>query len=94
MLYKPVVPFGKLRFQHIGILGADRDVYKRQVRQDAHKVDTVLCGKQLLAFSLHKTALYQFFNDGGAGGGSSKPLSLIHISFEATAERNYQYMAL
>jgi len=24
MLYKPVVPFGKLRFQHIGILGADR----------------------------------------------------------------------
>ncbi|CCL63097.1 conserved hypothetical protein [Clostridioides difficile E9] len=24
VLYKPVVPFGKLRFQHIGILGADR----------------------------------------------------------------------
>ncbi|MGO0807377.1 hypothetical protein ACTPEF_26470, partial [Clostridioides difficile] len=24
MLDKPVVPFGKLRFQHIGILGADR----------------------------------------------------------------------
>ena len=24
VLDKPVVPFGKLRFQHIGILGADR----------------------------------------------------------------------
>jgi len=24
MLDKPVVPFGKLRFQHIGILSADR----------------------------------------------------------------------
>ncbi|CCL71562.1 hypothetical protein BN185_1040027 [Clostridioides difficile E28] len=24
VLYKPVVPFGKLHFQHIGILGADR----------------------------------------------------------------------
>ena len=24
VLYKPVVPFGKLHFQHIGILGANR----------------------------------------------------------------------
>ena len=30
-------------------------------------------GDKLLAFALCKAALYQFFNDGGAGGGSAKP---------------------
>ena len=43
------------------------------IRQNTDKAVPVFGRDKLLPLALRKAALYQFFNDGGAGGGSAKP---------------------
>ena len=56
----------------------------QQLRQHRDQIDTCLCGNQVLALALHKSAGHQLFNDGRPGrwGAQTSALYLVrHIFF-------------